>query len=83
MSFTTLFCVTAFKENKRKTAFSPLETRKRIIMHTESKMNFLTQKQLRESELSQYAKEEHELNMKHKQELHEQEFKKKMYEIIL
>lgn len=80
-----LFYVSAFKENKRKTAFTPLETRKRIILHTERKMDFLNCKQQRESELSQYAKAEHEQNMRHKQELHDQElqFKKKMYDLIL
>lgn len=80
-----LFYVLAFNEKKRKTAFTPLETRKRIILHTDKKIDYLTHKQLRESDLSQYAKEEHDQNMKHKQELHDQElqFKKKLYELIL
>lgn len=54
-------------------------------MHAEKKIDLLNKKQGREIDLAQYAKEEHELNMKHKSELHELEmkFKNKMYDLIL
>ncbi|XP_063831594.1 uncharacterized protein LOC135080802 [Ostrinia nubilalis] len=74
-------------EQKRKPAFNitPSETRRKIIMHTEKKMDFLKKKELRDLNLAKYAKEEHEMNMKHKQELHELEikYKKEMYELML
>ncbi|CAH2087759.1 unnamed protein product [Euphydryas editha] len=69
----------SFIHKKKKTAFTPLETRKRIMIHSEKKIDLLSKKQGREMDLAQYAKEEHKLNMKHKEELHELElsFKKK------
>ncbi|XP_045456356.1 uncharacterized protein LOC123666205 [Melitaea cinxia] len=75
----------SFIQKNKKTAFTPLETRKRIIIHTEKKIDLLNKKQGRELDLARYAKEEHELNMKHKQELHELElsFRKKMHELVL
>lgn len=62
-----------------------METRKQIIIHSQKKTDLLNKKQGRELELAQYAKEEHELNMKHKQELHELEvsFRKKMHDLVL
>ncbi|XP_045485929.1 uncharacterized protein LOC123689544 isoform X2 [Pieris rapae] len=57
--------------NKRKSAFNLLETRKQIMIHTEKKIEFLKQKQLREHDLSNYAKEEHRIHLLHKEEAHQ------------
>ncbi|KAF9410793.1 hypothetical protein HW555_010218 [Spodoptera exigua] len=63
---------TGFSAKKRTSAFTPLETRKQIILHTQKKSELLSQKQKREIILSNYAQEEHEQNMQFKKEAHEQ-----------
>ncbi|CAF4891322.1 unnamed protein product [Pieris macdunnoughi] len=56
--------------DKRKSYFNPSETRKRIMTYTDKKINFLKQKEISEHDLSNYAKEEHEKHMLHKEEAH-------------
>lgn len=81
---------------KRKTAFTPLETRKQIISHTNKKNELLSFKEAREHILLKYAKEEHDLNlnlkkeahekaMRHQDEIHEMEVKYRtnMYSLML
>ncbi|KAL4721083.1 hypothetical protein ACJJTC_015456 [Scirpophaga incertulas] len=43
-------------DKKRSSAFTPLETRKQIILHTSKKNELLSHKQARELELMKYAK---------------------------
>lgn len=41
------------------------------MIHTDKKIEFLKQKQIREHDLSNYAKEEHEKHLLHKEEAHQ------------
>ncbi|KAH9630075.1 hypothetical protein HF086_004781, partial [Spodoptera exigua] len=60
------------KPVSKELAFTPLETRKQIILHTQKKSELLSQKQKRELILSNYVQDEHEQNMQFKKEAHEQ-----------
>ncbi|KAL0882716.1 hypothetical protein ABMA27_001139 [Loxostege sticticalis] len=70
---------------KRKLIFTPLETRKKIVSVANEKEVYLKKKGTREGKLLEFAEEEHQKNMQHKEELHkiEIEFKKKLNELII